>query len=128
MAMSGLGPADGDSTRSTSGLLRNRLPLSSAMLSTTSGIGGATTDDWTPRELGIAAHAETVRVHLFSDGNGRTTRLLADLVFIAAQDPAEFQYDWDVDEGRYIDLLRGFDVHRDVRELAAFIGVQSIEA
>lgn len=39
-----------------------------------------TTQDWTPRELGIAAHAELVRIHPFTDGNGRTTRLLADLV------------------------------------------------
>lgn len=31
------------------------------------------TDDWTPRDLGIVAHAETVRVHPFADGNGRTT-------------------------------------------------------
>jgi hypothetical protein len=63
-----------------------------------------------------------------TDGNGRTTRLLAELVFITIQDPAEFQYDWDVDKERYIGLLRGFDVHRDVRDLAAFIDVQSIEA
>jgi fido (protein-threonine AMPylation protein) len=86
------------------------------------------TDDWTPHELGIATHAETVRVSSVTDGNGRTTRLLAELVFITIQDPAEFQYDWDVDKERYIGLLRGFDVHRDVRDLAAFIDVQSIEA
>src|SRR5262249_32841742 len=43
------------------------------------------TNDWTARELGVVAHAETVRIHPFTDGNGRTTRLLADLVFIAAQ-------------------------------------------
>lgn len=34
------------------------------------------TADWTARELGIAAHAETVRIHPFTDGNGRTTRML----------------------------------------------------
>ena len=28
------------------------------------------TDDWTARELGIAVHAETVRIHPFTDGNG----------------------------------------------------------
>jgi fido (protein-threonine AMPylation protein) len=86
------------------------------------------TDDWTPRELGVVAHAETVRVHPFTDGNGRTTRLLADLVFAAAQEPAELQYDWNVDKRRYIDLLRDFDSHRDVRELAAFVGVQPMQA
>ena len=85
------------------------------------------TDDWTARDLGLATHAETVRVHPFADGNGRTTRLLADLVFITAQDPAEFQYNWDLDKRRYIELLRSFDTHRNARELAAFVGVQPIE-
>jgi fido (protein-threonine AMPylation protein) len=85
------------------------------------------TDDWSPRELGIVAHAETVRVHPFADGNGRSTRLLADLVFITAQNPPESQYDWDLDKTRYIGLLRGFDTHRDVGELASFVGVQSID-
>ena len=85
------------------------------------------TDVWTARELGLTTHAETVRVHPFTDGNGRTTRLLADLVFITVQDPAEFQYNWDLDKRRYIELLRSFDTHRDARELAAFVGLQPIE-
>lgn len=83
------------------------------------------TDDWTARELGIAAHAETVRIHPFTDGNGRTTRLLADLIFIAAQDNEELeQYDWNLDKRRYIDLLRAYDRERDPRPLAAFVAVQ----
>lgn len=82
------------------------------------------TDDFTSRSLGVAAHAETVRVHPFIDGNGRTTRLLADLVYIAAQEPVNLQYDWDIDKTRYIDLLREFDVHRNVEQLADLIGVQ----
>lgn len=41
------------------------------------------TNDWTPWQLGIVVHAETVRIHPFVDGNGRTTRFLADLVFAA---------------------------------------------
>jgi fido (protein-threonine AMPylation protein) len=86
------------------------------------------TDDWSPRELGITTHAETVRIHPFTDGNGRTTRLLADLVFAAAQDPSEWQFDWNLDKQRYVELLRAFDGHRDARELAAFVGVQSIES
>lgn len=87
------------------------------------------TIDWTPRELGIAVHAEAVRVHPFTDGNGRTTRLLADLVFTAAQDldPLQ-QYDWNVDKGRYIALLREYDRHRDVDELANFIQIRSVDA
>ncbi|MFF0491486.1 Fic family protein [Nocardia sp. NPDC004068] len=82
------------------------------------------TDDWTPRQLGIVVHAETVRIHPFTDGNGRTTRLLGDLVFTAAQTGETLQrYDWDLHKRTYIDLLRKFDEHRDPRELAAFVPV-----
>lgn len=83
--------------------------------------------DWTARELGIALHAEGVRVHPFTDGNGRATRLHADLVFIAAQHPPKHQYDWDVDKGRYVELLRDFDRHPDVTALAAFIKIRALE-
>lgn len=85
------------------------------------------TGDWTARELGIAAHAETVRLHPFVDGTGRTTRLLADLVFTAAQEGEILeQYDWELDKRRYIDLLRKYDRHRDSGDLAAFIGTRSL--
>ncbi len=84
------------------------------------------TDDWTARELGIAAHAESVRIHPFTDGNGRATRLLADLVFLAAQDFEPPQhYVWDLDKREYIALLRQYDQHRDPRALAAFIEVRA---
>jgi fido (protein-threonine AMPylation protein) len=80
------------------------------------------TDDWTPHELGVIAHAETVRIHPFVDGNGRTTRLLADLVFAAAQDSdSVMQYDWSVDKATYINLLRRYDTNRDVTGLADFL-------
>jgi fido (protein-threonine AMPylation protein) len=86
------------------------------------------TTDWTPRQLGIAVPAEAVRVHPFTDGNGRTTRLLADLVFIAAQVPdLVLLYDWNVDKWHYIDLLRDYDRCRNVRELADFIEVRLVE-
>lgn len=82
------------------------------------------TTDFTARQLGIAVHAETVRIHPFSDGNGRTTRLLADLVFASAQESAELElYDWSLDKPHYIELLRQYDAHRDVTDLAAFIDV-----
>jgi fido (protein-threonine AMPylation protein) len=68
-----------------------------------------------------------VRIHPFTDGNGRTTRLLADLVFVATQDGETLeQYDWGLDKPRYIALLREYDSHRDPRELAAFINVVPI--
>lgn len=80
------------------------------------------TDDWTARELGIAVHAESVRIHGFVDGNGRTTRLLADLVFLAAQDSEAIAetYDWEIDKRQYIALLRQYDLTRDTKPLAAF--------
>ena len=42
------------------------------------------TTDWTPRQIG-AVHAEVGRIHPFADGNGRSSRLLADLVFVAKE-------------------------------------------
>lgn len=84
------------------------------------------TSDWTARVLGVAVHAETVRVYPFVDGNGRSTRLLADLVFFAAQpdDAPIEEYDWAIDKGEYIRLLREHQVTRDPVPLAAFIPVQ----
>lgn len=80
------------------------------------------TKDWSPRELGIAAHAERVRIHPFPDGNGRSTRLLADLIFAAAQDFEEVElYDWQIDKPHYVGLLRAYDQHRNPSKLAAFI-------
>jgi fido (protein-threonine AMPylation protein) len=127
MATSGHGLADGDSARSTSGVAPERIAIELRTALENIGYRWEHTADWTPRELGIVAHAEAVRIHPFTDGNGRTTRLLADLVFITAQDPAEFQYNWDVDKRRYIELLRDFDQNRDVTDLAAFIGIEPIE-
>jgi len=86
------------------------------------------TSDWTARELGIVVHAEATRIHPFVDGNGRSTRLLADLVFMAAQESEQIQqYDWEIDKARYISLLRDYDRTRDIRELAAFIPVRQFE-
>ncbi|PJJ63876.1 Fic family protein [Compostimonas suwonensis] len=87
------------------------------------------TDDWTPRELGIAVHAETVRFHGFVDGNGRSTRLLADLVLLAAQDAEAIAetYDWRIDKKAYIALLREYDLTRDPKPLAAFVPVRRLD-
>lgn len=78
------------------------------------------TTDWTARELGIVVHAETVRIHGFVDGNGRSTRLLANLVFLAAQEPhVELQmYDWGVNKTEYIELLHYYDVTRDQKTVS----------
>lgn len=77
-----------------------------------------------PRWLGIAAHAALVHVHPFVDGNGRVTRLIADLVYLAAQDgDPVMAYDWEVDRTTYIRLLGEYDVTRDPTSLVEFIPV-----
>lgn len=81
----------------------------------------------TARQLGVAVHAELVRIHPFSDGNGRVTRLMADLVFAAAQHrPHAQEYDWDLDKTEYIRLLRAYDLNRDPLPLSEFIGVRTL--
>lgn len=83
------------------------------------------TDQLSARALGIAVHAEAVRIHPFADGNGRSTRLIADLVYVAAQTTdVVFEYDWDVDKVRYVELLREYDAHRNSDDLAEFIEVR----
>lgn len=81
------------------------------------------------RTLGIAVHAAVVRIHPFVDGNGRVTRLLADLVFLAAQTGWEplLGYDWEVDRRTYIRLLGEYDVTLDPAHLAEFIRVIPLE-
>lgn len=73
------------------------------------------THDWTAREFGIA-------------GNGRTTRLLANLVFFAAQESpdAVLTYSWDIEKRTYIDLLREYDQTRDPLRLAEFIPLMAV--
>lgn len=56
-------------------------------------------------------------------GNGRSTRLLANLVYFSAQGSSEtlMAYDWFVEKHAYIDLLRAYDITRDPTDLADFI-------
>lgn len=76
----------------------------------------------TPRTLGIQTHAALVRVHPFVDGNGRVTRLLADLVFLAAQeDEPLLAYNWEIDRIEYIRLLRRYDETHDAIELVEYV-------
>ena len=76
------------------------------------------------RSLDITAHAELVHIHPFVDGNGRTTRLLADLVFLAAQGEGDvLAYDWNFDRDEYIGLLREYDATLDPGNLIEFVPV-----
>ena len=81
------------------------------------------------RTLGIATHAALVRIHPFVDGNGRVTRLLADLVYLAGQTGWEpvHAYDWEIDRLTYIRLLREYDMTRNPSALVEFIPVTDLE-
>ena len=82
------------------------------------------------RTRGIATHAALVRIHPFVDGNGRVTRLLADLVYLAGQtgwEPMRAQ-DWEIDRHTYIRLLREYDVTRNPTARPEFIPVINLEA
>lgn len=85
-------------------------------------------DNLSSRELGLLVHAETVRIHPFIDGNGRTTRLLGNLVFAAAQGPDGplLQYDWNVDKDPYIDGLRSYDRTLSVAALVDLVPVVAV--
>ncbi|MFT4147321.1 MAG: Fic family protein [Micrococcaceae bacterium] len=87
------------------------------------------TNDLNAHQLGVTTHIEGVRVHPFVDGNGRTTRLHADLVFLAALDgDTPYQFDWNnLDRKRYIDLLNEYDRHRDPSDLAELIKAIQID-
>lgn len=86
------------------------------------------TADWTPHEFGIGVHAEILRIHPFADGNGRTSRLVADLIFLATQDTESlYLYDWLMAKARYVSLLREYDRHRNPAFLATFIQLRSLE-
>ena len=83
------------------------------------------TDDWDTRTVGIVTHAELVRIHPFTDGNGRSSRLLADLIYLSLQSSEPFEgFDWSIDKRRYIELLQRYDFHRDPTELTSFIPVK----
>ncbi|MBO0879379.1 MAG: Fic family protein [Mycobacterium sp.] len=86
IAISGHGEADGGSTKSTSESSPSRSQSNCATHSTAICYRWQHTSDWRLRQLGIAGHAETVRIHPFTNGNGCSTRLLAGLVFMAAQE------------------------------------------
>jgi fido (protein-threonine AMPylation protein) len=85
--------------------------------------------DWTAAHLALATHAEAVRIHPFVDGNGRSTRLLADLVLLAAtpDDEPAVLFDWDLDKTLYIPALRRFDQARDPSELADLVDVVLVD-
>lgn len=56
--------------------------------------------DLDAKTLRLLAHVAVVRIHPFVDGNGRVTRLLADLVLAAAATGDAVRFDWNIDGSR----------------------------
>jgi fido (protein-threonine AMPylation protein) len=79
------------------------------------------TDTLNPRLLGIAVHAALVRIHPFTDGNSRVTRLIADLVYLAAQTGQPvYGYDgWHLNRRTDIRLLGEYDMTRGPRPIGS---------
>ena len=61
----------------------------------------------------------------FVDGNGRATRLLADLVLAAAAPGDIAHFDWDIDRRDYVAALVHYDNARDITPLVELIHVAS---
>lgn len=79
--------------------------------------------DLDPKALGLLAHVAVVRIHPFVDGNGRATRLLADVVLAAAAMGDVVRFDWDIDRRAYLDALVNYDNGRDIGPLAELVNV-----
>lgn len=79
--------------------------------------------DLDPKLLGLLAHVAVVRIHPFIDGDGRATRLLADLVLTAAASGDVVWFDWGIDRRAYIDALVHYDNGRDINPLAELVQV-----
>lgn len=69
--------------------------------------------------LGAWAHYRLVRIHPFADGNGRTARLLTDLIFKRAG--LYYITDWGSGDDGYINVLRRVDETGDLTHLEQFL-------
>jgi len=69
--------------------------------------------------IGAWAHYEFVKTHPFADGNGRTARLLTDLIFKRVG--LYYITDWGSQNEEYIDVLRRVDENNDLRHFVRFL-------
>ena len=117
----------GDSETSTLGLTQDRSPSNSAAHSTTSDIGGSTRTTGQPASL---ASRRTPKLYGYTRS---PTEMAAPQGFlpISCSSPPRTLLSSSTTgtsiRGRYSELLRSFDTHRNARELTAFVGVQPIE-
>lgn len=79
--------------------------------------------DLEPETLALLTHVVVVRIHPFVDGNGRVTRLLADLVLLAASAGEALRFDWNIDRKAYIAALVHYDNGRDLAPILELVRV-----
>lgn len=77
----------------------------------------------TPEQIAMRAHHQLVKIHPFTDGNGRITRLFADVLLLALTGDRVF--DWTEAE-EYFEALREADVTTEVDELLRVVGIEVI--
>lgn len=78
--------------------------------------------DMAPREVALRAHHHLVKIHPFVDGNGRITRLYADLTMLALTGGSVLDWTGAVTStSDYVDALRAADATTDVGRLLAMI-------
>ena len=75
-------------------------------------------------QIAMRAHHELVRIHPFVDGNGRVTRMFADLLLASLTTPARL-FNW-LDTPEYIPLLRAADLNLDYATLVNHVGTRTI--
>lgn len=85
------------------------------------------TSDWTARQLGIVVHAETDRIHPLQTGTAAQQDCLLTWSSPQPKTLPSSSTTGISNKPPYIAPLRAFDVHRDITDLAAFIGVERIE-
>lgn len=79
--------------------------------------------DLDPKTLALLAQVAVVRIHPFVDGNGRATRLLADLALAAATTGEPQRFDWNIDRRAYIAAVVHYDNGRDLTPLAELVQI-----
>lgn len=74
-------------------------------------------------QIAMSAHHQLVKIHPFVDGNGRVTRLFADVLLLALTGDRVFQW---TEAREYFDALRRADISMNVDELLDIVGVESL--
>ena len=82
---------------------------------------GAHENGWHPVALAAALHAKLVKIHPFIDGNGRTARLVMNLILMRAGYPITIIASESASRSAYYDALAAFDRNETSPDFPAFV-------